>query len=496
MSYEEKAGEMSLPRGQKWLLEKIQAVGYPVDMRGVCYGFSLACAEAVFLGKEELIRFKERLALIHAIPLSEFKKKLAWCDLRSMEKIKNGEKPKENTLYVEINKEGDLAYCTRTPEGETVADVIPRAALPAGALMAPLNLGVLKGHTKAILNITSKKGHTRSVLSEVDGTTAEEWDQTQSEIRAFFDKIHLLQQSGHTHPELFGGCDLHFVSAWPAPPDTRDAKSIPFVYPCYVYVRASISEESHMPGQLFYMASAEKKVAVEMDTDTQSLVESGLENKTAYRRLDRKEASKFGTFFQEFTPKSQESSPTFLMRSNMMETRNTHVSRADHFIGAYTSGELETYFESLARYAEYGEPIVLQLESVSHAIAVSYDSTTQKWTLIDANRAEQLLEEIDSAEEIAEAIFSSLRQQEHAIFRTTMLTTDQTLPAPFLAWKKSLDTSGMHTITPEKARFIGSNGASLLQLAATNCDIMLVQHLSDSREKPRPLGRRWIARTA
>lgn len=74
MSDEEKVAEMTRHSA---LIKKMQALGFPADEEGICFGVAMAGAEATLLGKKERDIFNARLQMIDSIPLDAFENKLA-----------------------------------------------------------------------------------------------------------------------------------------------------------------------------------------------------------------------------------------------------------------------------------------------------------------------------------------------------------------------------------------------------------------------------------
>lgn len=61
----------SLPQGQTWLIYRMQALGYEIDKKGMCFGIAHMAIQSLLVG--EFDAFKSRLFLINCIPVKQFK---------------------------------------------------------------------------------------------------------------------------------------------------------------------------------------------------------------------------------------------------------------------------------------------------------------------------------------------------------------------------------------------------------------------------------------
>lgn len=64
----------SIPKGQHWLVERMQALGYPAEYEGVCFGVANMTMQAILAN--DLATFNERLHLLNRIPPNELDKKI------------------------------------------------------------------------------------------------------------------------------------------------------------------------------------------------------------------------------------------------------------------------------------------------------------------------------------------------------------------------------------------------------------------------------------
>lgn len=315
-----------------------------------------------------------------------------------------------------------------------------------------------------------KQGDTRFVFSGRE-ITAETWGETRSEILAVFDQVESLFQA-ESHPELFGGCDLHFVSAWPpAVPPT-----IPFTYPCYVYVKKKEGLPGEKEGgQLFCMSAEGQSSEMQDYSDMLRGVIARLDEQgTTYKRLSAQVATRLGLPLQETIPTEQSLHAASLVRSKTMEERGENLVIADHFWSAYTLADLETYFQSMAVATQ---SMVLMLNSVEHAITVIYDHDERKWLLSDANKIKIAGHYIDTPQKIAAEVFSSLSKNTLAVFKTSVITS---LKAPLhpdiVTWKTHVHLS------QEAAAVLVDTGNTdfLLRLAAKEGDKATVETLLEA----------------
>ena len=68
-----------IPRSQEWLIERMQALGYQPNVKGICFGIAHMAMQAILANDYD--SFYRRLQLINAIPTDQFQ-----TQIRALEK--------------------------------------------------------------------------------------------------------------------------------------------------------------------------------------------------------------------------------------------------------------------------------------------------------------------------------------------------------------------------------------------------------------------------